>query len=91
MSGLVTNKPDWLLARIAEVKANGGEYIQLVKCRRGGNSPKNWSRARIEPGRPSLWGKSIGPGRILGSWLFDVKITDAEAWLAGNFEVRSEP
>jgi hypothetical protein len=73
---------DFIRERVVNARNRGHEYIQLVVRR--GNSPKNWERARIIRGTPSLFGRCIGAtGVIPGDWLFDVKVVDAQAWLDG--------
>jgi len=67
--------------RCGEVREFGGGYIQLFADT--GNSPKNWDRAIIFRGKPSLIGRCIGAGKWPGQWLFDVRVEVAEAWLAG--------
>ena len=72
----------FIAERVAKARALGHEYIQLVVQR--GNSPKNWERAVIIRGKPTLFGRCIGAtGHIPGEWLFAVKVVDAQAWLDG--------
>lgn len=57
------------------------EYMQLVADT--GNSPRNWERAIVARGKPSLIGRCIGAGRWPGQWVFDCKLDVVEAWLRG--------
>jgi hypothetical protein len=67
--------------KLVDAKARGHNYVQIVKW--SGNSPRNWERARIVSGRPSLMGRCIGAGHICGQWRFDVRVEDLERWLDG--------
>lgn len=67
--------------RVERARRLEHEYIQLVMQR--GNSPRNWDRAVVIRGRPTLFGRCVGSTSIPGNWLFDVKLSDAEAWLTG--------
>jgi hypothetical protein len=73
-----------LKARIAFCRANGLEYILLVKSTSGGNSPKNWTRCRVMPGKPALMGRCVGAGQHIGQWLFEVTVDELEAWMKGG-------
>jgi hypothetical protein len=69
---------------LANAKARGHEWVQLVRTTRGGNSPRNWTRARVISARPSLHGRCIGAGNICGSWIFDVRIAELESFLEAH-------
>lgn len=62
-------------------RALGLEWLQLTADT--GNSPRNWERAIIARGKPSLIGRCIGGGKWPGQWIFDCRLDVVEAWLAG--------
>jgi hypothetical protein len=72
----------------ARKRGLGHEYMLLAADT--GNSPRNWERAIIARGRPSLIGRCIGAGKWPGQWIFDVRLDVVEAWLVGVEKVRTE-
>jgi len=80
-----------LAAKLSDAKSKGHEWVLLVKYTRGGNSPRTWDRCRIVSGRPSLMGRCVGPGAIVGSWLFDVRAVDLEKWLDEKGRAKASP
>jgi hypothetical protein len=70
-----------LTAALVDGQVEGRGYVLLVRYGRGGNSPRNWSRCRVISGKPSLMGRCVGPGAVVGSWLYDVRVDDLEKWL----------
>lgn len=76
------NALEFIRERVSNARNLGHEYIQVVVARR--NSPRNWDRAVVIRGKPTLFGQCVGSTAIPGAWLFDVKVADAQAWLDGS-------
>lgn len=76
------NTLEFIRERVRNARNRGHEYIQLVIAR--GNSPRNWDRAVVIRGKPTLFGRCVGSTAIPGAWLFDVKVVDAQAWVTGR-------
>jgi hypothetical protein len=85
-----SSQHEFLSGVLADARSKGHEWVQLVRFRNGGNSPRNWDRCRVINGRPSLMGRCIGSGMVLGSWRFDVRVDDLEAWLKAHTPLREE-
>jgi hypothetical protein len=71
---------DRLSAKAADSRAKGHEYVRFTKNWQ--RSPRNWDRARLITGKPSLMGRIVGAtGVFPGEYLVDVKLVELEAWL----------